>query len=49
MDTNKMDTEEFQRILKSVNVNSWKIGSFKKGSGKTKIIDDIETIQIDKI
>ena len=49
LDTNKIDTEEFQRILKSVNVNSWKVGSFKKGSGKTKIIDDIETIQIEKI
>ena len=49
LDTNKIDTEEFQRILKKVNVNSWKVGSFKKGSGTTKIIDEIETIQIEKI
>ena len=47
IDTNKIDTEEIQRLLLKNNVKSWKIGTFKKGKGTTTMKKDLKIIQVE--
>ncbi|MBD3351289.1 MAG: selenide, water dikinase SelD [Candidatus Lokiarchaeota archaeon] len=47
IDTNIIDSEEVQRLLKKNNVNSWKIGTFGPGSGQVKLKKDLDVIPIE--
>ena len=47
VDTRNIDTNVIQDLFKGEGVKSWKIGSFKKGSGKTQISEKIKIIHVD--
>lgn len=46
VDTEKMDTEEIQRLFLNNGIKSWKIGSFREGFGKFSIKDDVQVMEI---
>jgi len=48
LDSEKIETREFQSQLKENGVRSWSIGSLDRGNGIVKIDEDMEVIQVNK-
>jgi len=46
VDTSKIDLNNIQQMLKKNGVVSWHIGNFKEGTGKVKIKENINVIQV---
>ena len=47
IDTSKVDTQTIQDILKRNNIPSWKVGTFKKGTGNVRIMKDLNVIHVE--
>ncbi len=47
INTNKIDTNEVQRLLNKEKIISWKIGQFEKGTGKVEMKKDPKIIHVE--